>query len=193
MTPLETALCNLKDEIMASSYFHKFYEYAELIERGQEKFPQVHIGKGQYKQIFDFDVNGTGYIRKTGATSVAIVTAESLRVTACNDTNPLVDITIPLRLVAVVPKVKLSDNSFSDDLLGFELIGYINKRQPAITDIVSVHGKVTSVISDRDVIWSQEVKGRDKQIDLALSVVAVDFQLIMRANLDCININCDYQ
>jgi len=137
-------------------------------------------------------VNGMGYVRKTGAMTLSIVTAESLRVTACNDANPLIDLTIPLRLVAVVPKVKLSDNSFSDDLLGFELIGYINKRQPAVTDIHSIHGKVTSVLTDRDVIWSQEVRGGDKQIDLHLSVVAIDFTLVMRANLDCININCDY-
>ena len=192
MTPLETALCNLKDAIMQSAYFQVFYEYVELLERGLEKFPQVHIGKGQYKQIYNFDVNGMGYVRKTGAMTVSIVTAESLRVTACNDANPLIDLTIPLRLVAVVPKVKLSDNSFSDDLLGFELIGYINKRQPAVTDIHSIHGKVTSVLTDRDVIWSQEVRGGDKQIDLHLSVVAIDFTLVMRANLDCININCDY-
>lgn len=187
---LETALCNLKDAIMESEYFNRFYEYAELLDRGETSYPQVYEGKGQYKAIYDFDVNGSGYIRKTGSAYSDHVT--DVRVMGCSDSNPFIELVIPLRLVAVVPKSKLSDNSFSDDKLVFDLMGYISKKQPAIQDVQSVHGKVGSWNTDRSRVWSDEVRGIEKVLDLNLSVIAIDFTLTFRASLNCIQTNCLY-
>lgn len=189
MTALESTLCNLKDEVMDSGYFHVVYPYAELIEDGDKSYPAVYTGLGQYDQIYNFDVNGSGYFRKTGAVQSNPVSDGNLRVTSCT-TPTLVDLTVPVRFVGVVPKDKLGDNSFSDDLLITELLTYINKRQPNITDIVSIHGIVRSCHTDRNQIWAEEVRGIDKQIDLSLSVVAIDFYLVFRANADCLNLNC---
>lgn len=189
---LETALCNLKDAIMESDYFNRFYEYAELLDRGETTYPQVYTGKGQYKAIYDFDVSGSGYIRKTGSSYSDHVTDSNFRVMGCSDTNPLLELTVPLRLVAVVPKSKLSDNSFSDDKLVFDLMGYISKKQPAIQDVSSVMGKVSSWNTDRSRVWSDEVRGIEKTLDLNLSVIAIDFTLTFRASLNCIQTNCLY-
>jgi len=195
MIILQTALCNLKDEILLSGYFNRFYEYAEPIERTDvgriQTIPQVYIGNGEYKPIHDLDVNGTGYIRKNGESYSSIV-SERVNVVSCSDTNPLIDLTIPLRCVAFVPKSALDDNAFSDDKLAFDLISVIGKKQAGVNQAVSIHGRVSGYKTDRSRIWDEEVKGIDKLIDLNLSVVAIDFALIIRANLDCLPVNCDY-
>lgn len=190
MNILQTALCNLKDELMTLGWFNRFYEYAELIERGQEKIPQAYIGNGSYKAIHDFDVNGTGYIRKAGQSSISKV--YGIQLIACSDTNPLIDLSYPLRLVAAVPKSKLGDNAFSDDKLALDLITYIGKQQSAVTGMVSVLGEVTSYTTDRDIVWGQEVRGIDKQVRLDLSYIALDFTLTFRSNLLCFKEDCNY-
>jgi len=189
MTILQTALCNLRDELMLSDYFTKLYEYAEVIEDGDKSYPQYYIGNGSYKRIYDFDTNGSGYIRKRGDISSSVV-GSSLQ--SCSDSNPMLDITVPLRLVCAVPKKKLNDNGFSDDTLAFDLIGYIGRRQSAVTGAQSVTGRVSSYSTDRNEIWHEEVKGVDKQVDLTLSFIAIEFTLTLRANLDCIKQNCNY-
>lgn len=188
MILLETALCNIKDELLETGYFNRFYEYAEQIERGTQKFPQYYEGNGQYKQIYNFDVNGSGYIRKTGQ-----VKANKLQDTeSCGGFNPTIDLVFPLRLVAGVPKSKTSDNGFSDDLLALELIGYLGTKQPAIDQVISTIGNVTGYITDRDTIWSDEVRGIEKQVNLNLSFIAIDFTLTFRATLECIKQTCTY-
>lgn len=192
MTILETALCNLKDEVKLLGYFNRFYEYVELIERGQsEKFPQVYEGNGQYTNVFDFDVNGSGYFRKDGPVRTEIVSPSNSMV-SCSDSNPLIDLFIPLRCVAAVPKKKLSDNSFSDDWLAFELLATINRKQAGITNVQSVSAIVVGYQTDRERIWNEEVRGIERLLDLNLSIVAIDFVLRIRAALDCLPQNCDY-
>lgn len=191
MTILQTALCNLKDEVMLTNYFNRFYDVAEQLVRGDQKYPQVYTGNGQYQNIFDLDVNGTGYFRKTGSVRFGLVSSSN-SVTSCPDSNPLIDISFPMRCVAIVPKKKLSDNSYSDDMLAFELIATIGRRQTAIANVQSVSGYVDSYKTDRDEIWHEEVKNIPRQLDLTLSVIAIDFNLNMRASLDCLPQNCDY-
>lgn len=190
MTPIQTALCNIRDEIMLTGYFNRFYEYAEAIERGQQKFPQVYVGEGNYDPIYDFDVNGSGYIRKTS--SVQLTNVTNIKIQGCSDTNPLVDLILPLRLVAAVPKSKLNDNAFSDDKLCTELIAILNAKQAAVQFMQSVSGRVASYNTDRDTVWSNEVRGIDTMIDLNLSFISIDFYLTLRALQNCFTQNCDY-
>jgi len=193
MIILSTALCNLRDEIMASGYFNRFYEYAELIERGRdEKYPKVYLGNGQYKDIYDFDVRGSGYIRKGAPVRLNVVREENKQVTSCVGVNPILDMIVPLRLVAAVPKSLLSDNSFSDDLLACQLIGYIARKQTAVTNVTSLFGSVQSYTTDRERVWNDEVRGIDTTVDLNLSFIAIDFELTFQASLDCLNQNCIY-
>lgn len=190
MTILETALCNLKDELMSSGYFNRLYEYAELLTSDEKTYPQVYQGKGQYKAIYDFDVNGSGYIRKTGSVYSDHVT--EIKLVGCSDINPLIDLAFPLRLVVAVPKSKLGDNSFSDDSLVFALMQHISKKHSAIPRVNSVHGKVTSYVTDRERVWNDEVSGVEKTIDLTLSFVSIDFTITFRVPLDCLEQICEY-
>jgi len=191
---LQDALCNIKAEVMALGYFNRFYDKAELIERnhGNEKFPQVYVGNGQYQPIYDLDVNGTGYIRKDGDVRSEVINNDRLQVTSCNDDNPLIDLVFPLRLVAAVPKKTLSDNAYSDDMLVFDLLAIIGRRQSAVVNTHSVTGRVVSYDTDRDTVWSSEVRGIDKQVKLDISYVSINFTLTFRSALDCIRQNCNY-
>lgn len=193
MTPLETALCNLKDELMTSGYFSRFYELVEQLDRSQEKGEKVVMGyldDGTYGPIYDLDVNGTGYFRVTSP--VTFNNVFGLQVTGCSDTDPIVDVAFPVRLVAAVPKSKTNDNSFSDHLLAMELASYLNKKLAAIQFVVSVHGKVSNYQTDRDKVWSSEISGITKQVDLNLSYISIDFTLTIRALMSCMVQNCDY-
>lgn len=187
---LKTALCNLTDSLMESGYFNRLYEYAEQINHGDKSYPQAYIGSGQYQSLYDFDINGTGYIRKNG--QVYVDRATDVRVMGCNDSNPLIDLTVPLRFVAAVPKDKLQDDAFTDDRLAFDLMGYINRKQTAITDVQSVMGRVSSYTTDRERVWSEEVQGIEKTVDLTKAFIAMDFTLTFRASLECIKQTCDY-
>lgn len=189
MNLFESALCNLKDDLMESGYFTTLYEYVEVIEDGDKSYPQSYIGGGNYVKVYDFDINGSGYIRKRGDVSSSVV-GENL--VSCSGSNPMLDLQIPLRLVCAVPKKKLNDNGFSDDTLAMDLVGYIGKRQSGVTGAQSVHGQFLGYSTDRNKVWSQEVHGVDKQVDLNLSFIAIDFNLVIRASLDCIRINCNY-
>lgn len=187
---LNEALCNLRDELMTSGYFNRFYELAEVLPKGDESYPQVYSGNGQYLPIYDFDVNGSGYIRKNGSSYSDHFT--DFRVMACNDNDPTIDLTIPLRLVAVVPKSKLNDDAFSDDKLALDLYQYIDKKQPQVESVSSLMGKVSSYQTDRARIWAEEVSGINRLLDLRQSVVAIDFTLTFRALLSCLQTNCLY-
>lgn len=190
MTPLETALCNLKDELMGSGYFSRFYELVEQLDRSGEKIPYAYHADGTYGPIYDLDVNGTGYFRVTSP--VTFNNVFGVQVTGCSDTDPIVDVAFPIRLVAAVPKSKTNDNSFSDHLLAMELSSYLNKKLPAIQFVVSVHGKVSNYQTDRDKVWSSEISGITKQVDLNLSYISIDFTLTIRALMSCMVQNCDY-
>lgn len=189
MNVLQTALCNLKDELMESNYFTDLYEYVEVIEDGDKTYPQYYVGNGNYTKVYNFDVNGSGYVRKRGDISTSLVSQDLM---SCSGTNPLLDLTVPLRLVCAVPKRKLADTGFSDDTLALDLITYIGGRHSGITGVQSVHGHVVSYSTDRNKVWSQEVHGVDKQVDLTLSFISIDFNIVIRASLDCIRINCNY-
>lgn len=188
---LEDALCNIKAEIMTLGLFHVFYEYAELVPHPPNKFPEVYIGKGQYKPIYSFDVNGSGYIRKNGDVFISVVTEKNFQGDSC-DTGLLLDVDFPLRLIAAVPKKKLSDNKYSDDQLAIDLIAVLHKEQAAIINVNKVTGTVTSYDTDRDMVWFREVTGIDTTVKLDLSFIAINFKLTFRATADCIKRNCSY-
>lgn len=188
---LEDALCNIKAELMTLGLFNVFYEYAELVPHPPEKYPEVYIGKGNYKPIYDFDVNGAGYIRKNGEVRINIVQDKNFIVTSC-ETFALLDVDFPLRLVAAIPKKKLSDNKYSDDQLAIDLIDVLHKEQTAIIGVNKTWGTVTSYDTDRDLVWLQEVTGIENTVKLDLSFIAINFKLTFRATADCIKRNCSY-
>ncbi len=187
---LEDVLCDLKSQLLESGYFHVFYEYCEQIERDGITFPAQYLKAGEYKNVMDFDVNGAGYIRKRSAVSVKQNNTYQ-NVTSCV-TDTILDVNFPLRLVAGVPRVKLNDNAFSDDFLFSELAAIITGSFSAAKTI-SISNSITSYDTDSISIWSNEVRGKDYQMNFKLSYVAIDFNLLITANANCMAQICGYE
>lgn len=117
---LEDVLCTLKERVLDSGFVSEFYEYCEIIQRGGATYPGYYTGLGQYDPVYDFDMNGAGYVRKRSEVSIEY-NNELNSLTACSDVNQIVDMSYPLRAVFGVPRKLLGDDAYSDDRLFSEM------------------------------------------------------------------------
>lgn len=186
---LQDILCHMKEKLMATGYFNAFYEYSELVERNEIVFPAQYVGGGEYKSVMDFDVNGSGYTRKRDKVYMRQSTKFS-SVTSC-DTDTIVEMTFPLRMVVGVPKVKLSDTAYSDDALFSEVANVIGGTYSA-SRAIDVSTEILAYDTNSLSIWPTEVKGKPYQMNFRLSYIAVDFNLIITANQSCLAKICGY-
>lgn len=184
---LQDALCNLKSSLMETGYFNRFYEYVHQVKEGVEVTPQYYNGKGGYIDVYNFDVNGSGYIRKTGAMNL---TDSGLpQVTSCSE-GDIVNVNYPLRAVFAVPRTKLNDNAFAEDQLALDLMAAISNEATAITNVSEVSFNTTSYKTDRLQIWKEEIQGIEHQMNFKLAYVAIDFTLTLTTTIGCLTADC---
>jgi len=187
---LADILCTIKDSMLDTGYFTTFYEFAEMTktktEQGTKSYPRYYIGSGAYKDLYDFDVNGTGYIRKTG--TVNITNPNMTDTTSCG--TDWLQLNYPLRLVAAVPKVHLSDDAFSDEKLVYEVIQALNGDVTGISNVNSVEAVVRNYQTDRNAVWSAEVSGLEEIINPKLTYLYIDFTLQIIVKTDCLISEC---
>lgn len=187
---LEDVLCTLKDRVTESGFVNQFYEYCELIERNSIIAPAYYMGGGEYKLVHDFDVNGAGYVRKTGTISIGIDN-QKMNLVACAEDNAFLTINYPLRAVLGVPRNLLGDNAYSDDRLFAEMAVIFGGSYSA-TDVQDVGTVIRSYETDALNIWSQEVKNVDYQMNFKLSYIAIDFDLVFTVSKNCLPEVCGY-
>lgn len=185
---LQDALCDIKDRILSTGYFFKFYEFASMVTIGEVTAPKYFISGDNIIDVHDFDRDGSGYIRKTGPVTIRPKDS-SFVVRACDAANPPFDLVFPLRAVFAVPKSKLDNNGFSDDKLALELFNILQGVQPGVDNISSVSGRILKYETDRSKIWAEEVKTGIEPL-LNLSYIYIDFELIFTASLECLQENC---
>jgi len=182
--------CDIRDLVLSTGYVNTYFEYCEMIQNGDVTYPAQYDGNGNYVQVFNNDVNGNGYMRKNGNISFGEVSSP-VKFAACGG-NPFVKMTIPLRLVLVVPKSKLSDNAFSDDLLCQNIINLLQQAVTAsIYGVKSLEYSVSSYDSDSLSVWSAEVKGAPYQMNFKYSYVAINFNAISEVNPSCLTESCN--
>lgn len=186
---LEQILCAVKDRLMSSGFFTQFYEYCSLVQDGTVTKPMYYIGKGEKVPVMDFDRNGSGYMRSTGPVRVSVNTSFP-EVTACQD-DLIVDLVYPLRLVAAVPKEKLSDNAYSTDYLYYQIMGVLAANYN-IPDVIDVRLSERSYTTDALTIWRSEVSGQDYQMLFSLAYLSIDFELKITAKKTCLIEDCAY-
>lgn len=182
---LQDVLCDIKESILNTGYFFKFYEYTSMIEVDGNSKPMYFIDGDNVVDVHDFDVNGSGYVRKTG--SVSIRSSNFPQVKAC-ESGVLKDLVFPLRAVFAVPKKKLDDNGFSNDILALELMEVFNRSYSA-ANISLVKANVLRYETDRGRIWKEEVTSGQIPL-LNLSYIYIDFELIFTASIECLKENC---
>lgn len=184
--------CHLAELLKQTDFFNndRVYEYAELVKVSNQAIVKPMYYKGKqagYVDVFNWDVNGTCYIRKTGKTTYL---RKRAKYKACNS-GTLVEIKLPCRLVAVVPKEKTGDERFSDDILLTELIGAIQGSFDSLAAAIQAHSvfvDVTQSDTNTSAIWNSEVTGVPFSESTAykFSVVSIDFNIILIGDTTCL-------
>lgn len=186
---LEEVLCTLRDRLMETGYFNVFYEYCEQVQRADVTQPMYYLKGGQYKPVMDFDVNGAGYIRKNGKVSIRFNTSIP-QVTSCAD-DALIDMSYPMRIVMGVPRTKLQDSAYSDDILFGEIMSVLGGSFSA-TNVSDTSISISDYDTDSLSIWPQEVKGMEYQMNFKLTYLAINFNIQFTLNQSCMVQACGY-
>jgi hypothetical protein len=193
---ITTLFCDIAQRLKDTGLFSVVYEYCDMVNRGGNMTrPMYYKGKlAGYVDVQNFDVNGLAYIRKTSNARVQLDTKYT-KVTSCiEDSLDNVIITMPLRLVAVVPKDNLNDSPLVDDLFVADLLGVLQgdyKLTAEDMDAVSVKVLVNSYDTNAMGIWNAENRGVefDEAIVYRFSYVAIDFSAEIKGKLSCLQ-NC---
>lgn len=190
---IEDIFCYVSDRIMDTGIFSRGYEYVELKQTNSSKSTNVikpsYYEGGGYKDIFNLDVNGYYYIRKTGNTTIGKDNDQKYFPTPCAE-NSAIEMVLPCRCVAVVPKEKTGSAMFADDVLANTIISAIQGNMSTSgMNIKSGVIAIKSINTDAFRIWREEVTGVDfKERDFArFAFVAVDFNIIIKADSSCLS------
>jgi hypothetical protein len=171
---------------MDTGYFQNFYEFATMVEVNGVTRPMYFVDGTNVVDVHNFDIGGSGYIRKNG--QVTFNRSALPSVTACTAREGLLEIRLPLRAVFAVPKSKLNNNGFSDDLLAMELIDVLHGDQPGVSG-ATVFSRVLRYETDRDKIYKEEVNSGNLPI-LELSYICIDFELLYTGSVECFKTTC---
>lgn len=187
---LQDALCDLKDLLLDTGYFFKFYEYTEVVPlNGTDRAVYFTTG-GSFTDVHDFDRNGSGYIRKRGQVQTEVL-SDSYQPVACVTVDPVMLLRYPLRAVFAVPKSKLANDNYSDETLALNLMGLLNRGYTPPSGITRLTGTVTGYETSRIKVWQEEVQslsqGVQKRVmNLDLSYIYMDFTLAFTVKQSCL-------
>jgi len=190
---IEAIACNIREIVLSSGYVNTHFEWCELIRDNGVTYPAQYIGGGNYEQVLNNDVGGNSYLRKNGNVSFGKPAGRlNVKTTSCGG-DGMVQMTIPLRLVMVVPKSKLEDDAFSDDLLVQDMTSLIQGSVSLPeTGAHSIKYQVTGSDTDSLSIWSTEVKGYEYQMLFDYSYIAINFNVVAVLNPNCLYRTCAY-
>lgn len=188
--------CDIAERMKGTGFFSKFYELCELIDKGEGLIvPMYYKGKKSgYVDVQNFDVNGVGYVRKTGNVRMQLDNSVP-KITSCQeDLLSYVVANIPLRMVVAIPKDSLEDSPFMDDLLCADLIGALQGNYGLTAqdmDATSVKVIVNSYDTSSLNIWANENRGVafDESVVFRFSYIAIDFTAEIKGKLECLQ-NC---
>lgn len=191
-----TLFCDISDRMKATGFFSQFYELCELIDKGNGSVvPMYYKGKKSgYVDVQNFDVNGTGYVRKNGNVRIQLDNSVP-KVTSCQeDMLSYVVANVPLRMVVAIPKDTLEDSPFQKDLLCADLIFALQGNYDSTAlgmDATSVKVVVSSYDTSSLNIWANENKGVvfDENLVFRFSYIAIDFNAEIKGKLECLQ-NC---
>lgn len=180
----------INSKLAPLGYVDKEYGLVEIITKGAKSFPAEYQSKGNYKQINDFDkFNGISYIRKRGSLTIS---DEVNTLEAC---GILSRVSIPLRLVIVVPRKKLDcDNKYSEDVIAQTVMRSILIRGGALKTTLKARQatlEVDSYSTNSIEILSEEYSGYAKSdIDHKFAYVALDITINALVTHNCLTQDC---
>lgn len=187
---LETLITYQNAKFEALGYFSKVFGRAELITTAGKYAPFHYIGNGEYVGVSDFDeYGGSTYWRKTGKISVTDISSESLI-----GGKTLVEVSIPMRLVATIQKSKLSsDDAYTGERLANTLIRTIQSNNVGLKLAIGarlITFNINGWDDDAQAIKKSEYSGRD--ISPEWVYLAMDIDIVIQASADCLTTECEY-
>ncbi|MFI5404901.1 MAG: hypothetical protein ACHQ1D_00160 [Nitrososphaerales archaeon] len=162
----------------------------EIITKGDKSFPAQYNAKGEYLQINNFDkYNGVSYIRKDGDVSISDFD-DTLR--ACTN---LSNVTIPLKIVAIIPRKKIDiDNNFSEDIVAQTIIKSLVTKSTDFKLSLSARSAkllVTGYSTDSIKILSEEYSGLSKKdINYKFVYISLDVEINAVVSNECLVQDC---
>lgn len=180
----------INGKLEALNYAEKLYGLCEIIVKGDKTFPAEYNGKGEYKQINDFDkFNGVMYIRKNGDISIS---DEANTLQAC---GILSNVKIPLKLVVIVHRKKLDcDDKYSEDVIAQTIIRALTTRSPEFKVAMNARQariQVDSYSTDSMSVMEGEYSNFGKKdINYKFAYLSLDLSVVAIVTHDCLTQDC---
>lgn len=181
----------INNQLELLNYFEKSFEICEIITANDKTFPAEYKSKGEYTQINNFDkYNGVSYIRKRGSVSISEAD-DSLR--SCGD---LVNVSLPLKLIAIVPRKKLEcDDKYSEDVIASTIMqALITKSSVLKAAIAARIAKINidSYNTDGANVLGEEYSGiTPKDFNYKFAYLSIDLSVIATITKDCLVKDCE--
>lgn len=176
-----------------TNYFREAYGLARFVKSGDVTYPALYCGNGEYKNVSDFDMlNGSCYWRKSGA-----ITSSPIDNTSTVSSKKMVRLSIPLRLVGVVKRELMTEDSpYNSDILARSVFAVLNKNLNGnIRQTIgarAIYLDLNSIDDDIRAITKAEFDGLDQeQINDSLVVFAINITIGVEIRQDCIGMECD--
>lgn len=190
---LNRIISYLYGKIDDTGYFEKIYPFVEQVERDGIVYPSQYIGNGQYESVSNFDsYNGLAYFRLLSKQIINRPSPDPMSM--CDESLEMI---YPLRLVACIPKSKLSeDDSFADERISKTLISKLLVNGGAIKDELKASSFVSfpsTVTFDNRQILQEEYNNvtKMKDVNYNYSYHAIDFTITVRVKESCLTTECE--
>jgi hypothetical protein len=178
-------------QLALTGYFQKQWGLVELVGIDGKTAPRKYCGKSEWKQVLDFDSkHGHCYIRRNGNISVAENDAQNSISCA-----KLYDISIPLKLVAVIKRKFLSeDNEFSADVAADTVMKYVSLQSHTLATAIKAK-RVNIGLVSRSVNMAEILRGEKQEINRELPyeyvMFSLDLNVVITSRRECIVEECD--
>lgn len=182
----------INTQLGTTDLFQKSWGLCELIIDGSGlTLPAFYLGKSEYdKKVVDFDKYiGVSYIRRNGKVTFGEVDPERQPI----DCKTVTEISVPLKIVCIVPKKELpQDNEYADDFVASKITAALNGASEFISDANSSRIFVQDYETDNQVILNEEFAGIEIT-DIHYKYSYLSLQLIARIIIDstCLEPECN--
>lgn len=194
---IDTIFCYLADRLKDTGWYNPafVYEYTELVKTTTDPKnnyysvrPKYYKSKQDgYIDVYNWDVNGTCYLRKTGKTTII---RNRAKYRACSD-GKLITMTFPIRLVSCIPKTKLTDSPFMDENHAQDLIGVMTGSYDSLSASIRAHSvnfDVKDYETESEKVWNSEITGVlfSETTVQKFSYISIDFTLTIKGDAECL-------
>jgi len=184
---VEDIVTYMNNQLEPLNYFEEIECLAELLDFNEKVKPAVYSGKGQWKNIEIDNFNGISYWRKNGD-----VTNERIEnVVGCQE---LFEITVPLRMVGIIPRKKLSkDDQYAGDRVARTILKALEDNVMVLKTAIQANRasvEVDSYSTNAREIVTEEYDN-EKVVNFKRLYLAIEVSVVVEIQKDCLMAECE--